>query len=628
MITTFEVGARFRILNEASPALAEILKQIRSINIALAKAKEGFASLGTSVSGLRLGTAVGEVDALAASWGSVTKNAAAARLAMNTAARSTTAPIAAATGGRHRPGWLGGGAHITGPSVPLGAGSHLRVGGGAGMAAVGALGWGVDQAAKTADYAWRMEDIAGLPHDETNHAKFRKILQDAQISTGFSLDEVGKSALGVIRLMQATPGNGVDTLPEMLSSAATEARRKGTGLEESMTSAAELAHQFKAYTPQAMQDLFATFAALSTADPRSLSAMTRASGYAVPTLSELGVDPSSVLLAGTGLAQAGISSTKSGTWIREAVTRALPGIVLGHSASNKKHEEALRALGLVKDGKPTWFTNGRPDELKMFEIAGDALQKMSPTERAVYGRAAFGAQGSGAVAVLGDPVVNQRLHAIDAMTKSQSYLDRYKSFGTDYQAGSTMQDARTALQTFNVTVGELGRLTLPILNKVLDDFRATLEGVRKALPGGDGKALATVGARGAEGIIGGALTGAAIGRIGGPVGMFGGAVIGGVGGVAAGYLEQQHEANKAKWAQEDRDRDKAIAAVTRGFPAAPGGVFPGGTSTTPLAVTLNLDGSVLGRVLMNLGANSFEGQAPAFNGASQYQGSSAAHSDK
>jgi hypothetical protein len=181
------------------------------------------------------------------------------------------------------------------------------------MATAAALGWGIDQAVKTEDYTWQLEDISGSPHDDATHTKFRKMLQDFQVRRGRGIDEASKAALSAIRLMQGVPGGGIDTLPEFLDAADTEARRKHTGLEEAMEANISLAHQFKAYTPEKISKLMAMFAGLSTADPRTLSAMTRAGGYAIPTLSEIGVDPGSILLAGTALARAGISSTKSGS---------------------------------------------------------------------------------------------------------------------------------------------------------------------------------------------------------------------------------------------------------------------------------------------------------------------------
>ena len=40
MITSYEVGAVFKIVNEASPALTQILKQIRELNGVIEKARE------------------------------------------------------------------------------------------------------------------------------------------------------------------------------------------------------------------------------------------------------------------------------------------------------------------------------------------------------------------------------------------------------------------------------------------------------------------------------------------------------------------------------------------------------------------------------------------------------------
>ena len=616
MISSFEVGATFRIINAASPELTRILKQVRELNASIEKARASLAEIGKPAA---MGTAIAETGNLARAWGDVAKNAEAAKLAIGNASMASARaalPTAAAAatggggagGGRHRPGFLARG----------GAGHHGMIAAGAGLA------WGIDQAAKTDDFAWRIEDISGLPHnDAAVHAKVRKIIQDAQVRTGFSLDDVGKAALSVVRLMQGTPGGGLDALPEILTSSATEARRKNTGLAESTSSMVELAHQFRAYSPQEQQALFSTFAALSTADPRSLSAMTRASGYAVPTLSELGVDPSTVLLAGTGLAQAGISSTKSGTWIREAVTRAMPGIVLGHKASNAKHEEALRAMHLIDaNGKPTWFTNGKPDELKMFEIAGDALQNMPPELRAVYGRAAFGAQGAGAVAVLGDPVVNARMHAIDELRKSKAYTDRYQSFGADYQAGSTVQDARTAISEFNVTMGELARITLPGANLMLHDFKSALDGLRSVLPSGDGKSLATVVGRAGEGAIAGGVAGAFMGGVGAVPGALIGGITGGAYGVAETYLNGMKASDHVEKAADaiGTAAAKAFDSHMRNLGGPGGGGFKPLQILPPLHINLNVDGRTLASAVSENQSQSstYQTDTPASNGAESY----------
>jgi hypothetical protein len=66
MITSFEVGAVFKIINEASPALAQILRQVRELNLAIDKARENLATLlGTSVMPVGLTAAVAETGELA-----------------------------------------------------------------------------------------------------------------------------------------------------------------------------------------------------------------------------------------------------------------------------------------------------------------------------------------------------------------------------------------------------------------------------------------------------------------------------------------------------------------------------------------------------------------------------------
>ena len=57
MISSFEVGAVFKIIDQASPALRLILKQVREINLAVDKARESLALLGKSVMPAGLTTA-------------------------------------------------------------------------------------------------------------------------------------------------------------------------------------------------------------------------------------------------------------------------------------------------------------------------------------------------------------------------------------------------------------------------------------------------------------------------------------------------------------------------------------------------------------------------------------------
>ncbi len=148
---------------------------------------------------------------------------------------------------------------------------------------------------------------------------------------------------------------------------------------------------------------------------------------------------------------------------------------------------------------------------------------------------------------------------------------------------------------------------MPVVNKVLGDFRSTLEAIRQSLPGGDTKSFATVGARIVEGaLIGGGieLTGLGVGAI---PGMGLGAIAGGIKGVAETYMD-----NKPK----DADADPGRSVLNR-RPISAAWPEVKITPPPPVNVSFSLNSTLLGRVLMNIGAVELAGQAPAFDGLSQ-----------
>jgi hypothetical protein len=636
MNTAFEIGAIFRIVNEASPALRAILKQVRELNAAIDKAKESLALIGKNPA---VGTAIAETGDLAKAWGDVAKNAKAAQLAIGQAssasARAALPPAAlsgragggagaggaGAGGGRHRPGWLGGGtgAHVSGPGVPIPGGSHMRFNGGA-AAAAGLVGYGAYEAAQMEDAVFQLIYHSGSAPTDENRAKFRKILQDSMVESGYGLHDISESAKQEIRMFQGTKGGGIDVLPEMLRAATIESRLKGESPEESMKALIGLAHMTKQYSPEAIKKLAPAFAFLSTANPGSLGSIERAAGYAVPLLqSGLEIDPMQSLLLGTALTRAGATSTKSGTWLREMALRAMPGTSMMSKMAFKKHEEALKAFGLVDDaGKPTWFDDkGKPDLFKMLDIAGSRANSIPLDKRAAYERSLFGAQGGGGFALLADPAVREQVTALRKEMESPEFKNRYAGFAQAYTEGSTVQNARTALQEFNATMMDLGRDVLPPINGLLKDFKKTMEGLRDVIPGASAKDSLT-GTRALEGALGGAAVG---GLYAGIPGAVVGGVTGGTLGVASAYLEQQAAQNKAKWEAEEKQRSKANLDAVRGQSGGPGGVFPGGTSRAvvpPIHLNLNIDGRALAAAVSEQQnqQSTYSTDTPASNGTS------------
>ena len=160
----------------------------------------------------------------------------------------------------------------------------------------------------------------------------------------------------------------------------------------------------------------------------------------------------------------------------------MPGTSLVSRTAFRKHEAALRELGLVDDaGKPTWMTNGSPDMMKMLAISAQHIQAIPVTERASIERQLFGAQGSGALAVLADPRIEAMIpDLVEAMNKFSS--------GSKYFAEMT---EHSPLQVYSETWGELrGVLTdigddvLPKIIPLLRAFDTGLKNMDTALVSG------------------------------------------------------------------------------------------------------------------------------------------------
>jgi hypothetical protein len=362
----------------------------------------------------------------------------------------------------------------------------------------------------------------------------------------------------------------------------------------------------KQYKPEDIKKLAPAFAFLSTANPGSLGSIEKAAGYAVPILqSGLEIDPMQSLLLGTALTRAGATSTKSGTWLREMALRAMPGTSLMSKIAFHKHEEALRALGLVDDkDNPTWFTNGKPDIMKMLQIAHEHAAGIPLEKRAAYERQLFGAQGAGAFALLADNAVYDQVKRLGADMNSPEFKARYGGFMQAYNNDVTAQAARTGLQEFNVVMQDIGAHVLPAVNQGLRDLKSLLEALRGALPSSNGWSGATVGARVGEGALIGAGVGAFMGGVGALPGAGIGALTGGVFGVAEQYMAQS-AADVAKMAAEAKERANAQQDIFGGAGRAAGTLYgPPKIEVKPLppppiTFSLNIDGNTLAKSIID-----------------------------
>jgi hypothetical protein len=199
---------------------------------------------------------------------------------------------------------------------------------------------------------------------------------------------------------------------------------------------------------------------------------------------------------------------------------AMPGTSLMSKMRFKKHETALQELGLVDENhKPTWFVGGKPNEMKFLEKVAESLPKIPIERRTAILEALSNTRGAGALAVLAEPAVRDQLGRIRADINNPETIARARNFMDVYNEQSSLQGARTSLQTFNVLMADLGDKVLPSVNAGLGNLKTALDTVRGILPNTPGSK---------DGAYGGAfLTGAVPGAVAGFVaaGPLGAAVV-------------------------------------------------------------------------------------------------------
>jgi hypothetical protein len=584
VITSFEVGSIFKIIDQASPSLKKILKGTSDLDAAvvaarknltglartqlvgltnqfkgltketiafdrsimgvaatigrMSKASEVFVGVRTEIAGVsdavgllakdweRLALAAGEAN-IAMRAASRVRGPATAASRMTALVSGTDAATASAT--RLADVWLGiadeirgsavgarllargtspvgginprtrvagphgrgggGGMHVSSLPVPL-PGGHARISGGNAMlAGAGAIAYGAYEEAEFEDAAFRaMYTAGGIPADRQQRAarakQLRDLVQSTTTKTGAPIGDVEEALLSGLRQFAGMPWDKrMAIMPDLLEGAASEARLKGHGttVTEGMEVFTGLAHMTKEYEPEQIRKLIPKFAYLSTVDPEKIKQMEKAASYAVPILqSGLDVDPFDTMLLVASMQRGGVTNTKAGTWIREMAVRAMPGTSLMSKRSFKMHEESLRKLGLVDEkGQPTWFTDGKPDIIKLLDTAGSHAQEIPLTERAAVERQLFGAQGSGAFSVLSDPAILAQVH------KLREEMENFKAgaeFFQEYSANSPAQQFRTAWADLQKVLMDIGQVALPPVVSLLQGFDKALTGITSHLP--------------------------------------------------------------------------------------------------------------------------------------------------
>ncbi|MGH7224551.1 MAG: hypothetical protein ACRELF_15105, partial [Gemmataceae bacterium] len=524
----FEAGAVFKIVDDATPVLRQLTRRVLEFDDVVSRVTRNLAVLGAGQSDVfatmnrSILVTIANAKLLSDEWMEVAKSV------MSAAHEIGTARIAGPATSVFRPG-----VPIPGHGRGRGAGVHSNIGlplpigdariyghSTAALIGGGALAYGVFEEAKFEDAAFRAMYTAQIPNDPAVRAKrmqqLRDLVQTTTTGTGRPIADVEEAVLtGIRQLAGQSWDKKMILLPELLAGAATESILKGTTVTQGMEVYTGLAHMSAQYTLPEIEKLIPAFAYLSTVDPLKITQIMRAASYAVPILhSGLDVDPLQTLLLVAALQRAGVTNTKSGTWLRSLGLMAMPGTSLMSQTAFKKHEEALKELGLVDaKGTPTWFTGGKPDLLKLLNISSTAAQGLPLTERAAVEKQLFGTRGFGAMAVLSNPAV---LAQIEILRKQMPSFQAGLSFFEQYNQASPIQQFRTSFADLQKVLMDIGTTVLPPVVVLLNSFDAGLKALNAVLGTGVMATIISAGVgalAGAKFGPGGALIGGSIGAV-------------------------------------------------------------------------------------------------------------------
>jgi hypothetical protein len=453
----------------------------------------------------------------------------------------------------------GGGTRFTTPGV--GAGGFRIHGGEHGpMIGAAALAYGAYEEAQIESIIARAMLTGQIKVDEGMRQsdafqQMRDLIQRIAGQTGFGPREVGQALLTTERQFGGLSFKDRLGIEEtLIPFAAAEARMKETSLSEAFEAMVGLSHMTGTYDPKQLPELMRQFQYASMITPVGIEQFQRAISYSLPMLhAGLDMDPSAVMFLTAMTQTAGITNTKSGTWLRSFFENAEPRI--GASKTDLAHNEALRKMGLLDDSNNvTWQVKdaqGKTDWDKSILAMSQAINKFTqstdPAVRLGLLRQGFGERGGGEAALM------NLTQFIDQFAVLQAKMKAFQGGDSVISAlnNTTAQKADVAwAQTQNVLM-DLGQTVLPIVNTGLDGLTAALKAVQKAL--GPDVANPLIGGGLLAGLAAwkwsGLLTGAA--RVGGFLGL-GGAAAGAVGlGVYAASELSTPEAARHIAAQPD-----------------------------------------------------------------------------
>ena len=514
MMESGAVGAVFEIQDRASPVLKRIADLLDALQVQITKTQESmklFAmppgmnrSLGlmstrmteiadaSKAAGDATAGAFGKIDTAAAATAGNLANISREMKAIAAESRAVNGPASlrgGAPAGIRARGTGGGGTRFTTPGV--GAGGFRIHGGEHGpMIGAAALAYGayeeeqIESIIARAMLTGQIKVDADMRQSDA-FKQMRDLIQRISGQTGFGPREVGQALLTTERQFGGLSFKDRLGLEEtLIPYAAAEARMKETSLSEAFEAMVGLSHMTGTYDPKQLPELMRQFQYASMITPVGIEQFQRAISYSLPMLhAGLDMDPSAVMFLTAMTQTAGITNTKSGTWLRSFFENAEPRI--GESKTDLAHNEALRKMGLLDDSNNvTWQVKdaqGKTDWDKSILAMSTAINKFTqstdPATRLGLLRQGFGERGGGEAALM------NLTQFIDQFAILQAKMKAFQGGDSVINAlqNTTAQKADVAwAQTQNVLM-DLGQTVLPIVNTGLDGLTTALKAVQKTL---------------------------------------------------------------------------------------------------------------------------------------------------
>jgi hypothetical protein len=528
--TAFEIAAILRVGDEATAPMKRVLGLARDLEKEFARLKELGAGLfsGTGVNNFvrKLGEVDPALDRVTSQMQAMRDSTVAALGEMNAAlgatndlARALTdqlAEAAAAARAMRMPipaaGGRGAGRGGGGAPIPFPSGGGMSTSMGVGLIAGGAAAYGAYEESKLRDFTARALFLSGQPLADMPHQKqfetLRKTMLDVYTLTGAPLEQIEEASLSVVKLMAGFPlEKRMEVLKTALTFGAQEASlNSNVSIPQGADALVGLLHMTGQYDPAQIAKLTPKIAALSTITNLPLSTVMRAASYSMPIAqANLGVDADQILLLMTAMQRAGITNSKSGTWLREAITKTVTDTFTLTKHGGAEQKLGLHELGLLDSaGKSTVIDQaGHLDLMKEMEILNQARQRLQGPEFLKSMRQAFGAQGSEGWAVLTEPQVIAQLPQLrnwmNQMPGGETYFN--DRFGV-----STFQQGKDTLAEFNRGLMDVGSKALPAVSDALKVFDGALHGLNFTLehmgvPSGAAEQVSSWAALGGAGLL-------------------------------------------------------------------------------------------------------------------------------